>query len=98
MKRSIASLAGVFSTGRMVAEYTTTCYLPSAERHVKLSASNLASASALAKWRRTLVRGWPGGKVLAVEASGGDPLHVGSELVVKAKIQLGSLTPDDVQV
>src|SRR5262249_45058582 len=41
MKRSVASLAGVFNTGRMVAEYLTTCYLPSADRHRRLLAEGL---------------------------------------------------------
>src|SRR5439155_14026227 len=65
---------------------------------VKLSAENLQAAAGLAAWRRSLMRGWHGVKVGPVEASGGDPLHVGSELNVKAKIHLGALTPDDVQV
>jgi starch phosphorylase len=98
MKRSIATLAPVFNTGRMVAEYTTTCYLPSARRHRKLSADNLKAGRELAAWRRGLARNWPQVRVADVQAVGADPLHVGGSLVVKAKVQLGHLSPDDVQV
>ena len=33
-----------------------------------------------------------------MEANGADPLHVGKDLEVKARVQLGNLAPDDVQV
>jgi starch phosphorylase len=98
MKRSIASLSPVFSTGRMVAEYTTRAYLPSGGRFVKLTVDDLQAAGALAGWRRGLGKGWPQVKVAQVQAAGGDPMHVGSELVVQALVQLGNLSPQDVQV
>src|SRR5207253_2016702 len=44
MKRSIASLTPVYSTGRMVAEYMKACYYPSAQRYLKLSGDNLKLA------------------------------------------------------
>jgi starch phosphorylase len=98
MKRSISSLAPVFSTARMLAEYTAKSYLPCARRFVKLSADNLAAARSLAGWRQSVVRGWPQVRIAGVEATGVDPMHVGSELAVKARVQLGALKPDDVQV
>ncbi|MGL4554671.1 MAG: alpha-glucan family phosphorylase, partial [Gemmataceae bacterium] len=98
MKRAIASLAPVYSTGRMVAEYATTAYFPSAERWAKLTAGGLAKAKALAAWRAGLRRGWGGVKVASVEAEGADPMHVGGTLKVRAKVLLGPLTPADVLV
>jgi glycogen phosphorylase len=98
MKRSIASLCPVFNTGRMVAEYTTLCYLPSAQRYLRLIAGGLERARALAGWRRALARGWGQVRVVGVEANGADPMHVGGELRVQARVQLGPLSPDDVQV
>jgi starch phosphorylase len=98
MKRAIGSLSPVFNTGRMVAEYTTTCYLPSASRHLRLAADNLARARQLAGWRHGLARGWGQVRVVHVEADGADPMHVGAELRVKARVHLGGLSPDDVQV
>src|SRR6185312_2296650 len=65
---------------------------------VKLSGDNLRAAGALAGWRRGLGKGWSQVKVAQVQAAGGDPMHVGSELSVEALVQLGSLSPGDVQV
>lgn len=98
MKRSIASLAQVYNTGRMVAEYTTVAYLPSAERYGKLAGSGLKGAAELAAWRRGLGQGWPQVRVVRVDATGGDPMHVGSDLTVQAQVHLGPLSPRDVQV
>jgi starch phosphorylase len=98
MKRSIATLAPVFNTGRMVAEYTILSYLPSAARFTKLSADGLAAAKTLAGWRRDLALGWPQVRVLGVEGAGPEGLHVGGNLAVTAQVQLGKLSPDDVQV
>jgi starch phosphorylase len=98
MKRSMSTLSPVFSTGRMVAEYLTTCYLPSARRFLELTGDNLRRAHALADWRRGLVRNWSQVRVEGVEANGADPMHVGNELEVKVRVNLGSFSPDDVEV
>src|SRR5262249_55918781 len=52
----------------------------------------------LARWRKGLSHGWPQVRVEGVEARGVDPMHVGAELEVKARVNLGSLSPDDVEV
>ena len=98
MKRSIATLCPVFNTGRMVAEYMTRCYGPSAERFLRLTAEKLARASSLAKWRGSLQRGWGDVKVESVETQGADPMHVGGALNVKARVRLGKFRPEDVEV
>jgi starch phosphorylase len=98
MKRSMSTLCPVFNTGRMLAEYMTTCYLPSAQRFLRLTADNLGRAHALADWRRGLVRGWGQVRIEGVEAHGADPMHVGGELQVQARINLGRFSPDDVEV
>ncbi len=98
MKRSISSLTPVFNTGRMVTEYTSKCYLGSSRRYGKLSAGHLEAARDLAVWRKSLARGWPQVRVGGVEAVGADPMHVGGELNVQARVNLGPLSPDDVQV
>jgi starch phosphorylase len=98
MKQSIASLCPVYSTSRMVAEYTRVAYLPSGQRFFTLSANHLGKARALSEWRRRLVQGWSAVRVTQVEAQAQDPLHVGNELHVKARVHLGNLTPQDVQV
>lgn len=98
MKRSMNSLTAAFNTNRMVQEYLEKCYIPSAERHVHLTAENLKRARQLAAWRKALGQNWAHVKIEAVEAHGLDPMHVGGKLEVKARVQLGALSPEDVQV
>ena len=98
MKHSITTLAPVFNTGRMVSEYTTRCYLPSAQRYLRLTGDNLKHAAALAAWRRDLARGWSRVKVVGVDASGADPMHVGTDLKVNVRVDLGAFRPEDVEV
>jgi starch phosphorylase len=98
MKRSMRTICPVFNTIRMVQEYTERSYWPSAQRYRVLTADHLKKATDLAHWRRGLLRGWAQVRVEAVEADGADPMHVGGQLVVKARVNLGSFTPNDVEV
>src|SRR5437879_793626 len=88
MKRAISTVCPFFNTNRMVQEYVEKCYWPSAERFALLGADGLKKARLLAQWRRDMTRGWPQVRVETVEASGADPMHVGSQLEVKARVQL----------
>jgi starch phosphorylase len=98
MKRSISSICPFFNTNRMVQEYVEKCYWPSAQRYGMLSADGLKKAAQLAQWRRRLAQAWQGVRVEAVEAHGADPMTVGSQLDVRARVLLGGLSPDDVEV
>jgi starch phosphorylase len=99
MKQSMSTVCPVFNTNRMVQEYIEKCYWPSAQRHDALSAENLRKASELAQWRKRVLQGWPQVRVETVESKAPvDPVHVGSALDVKARVNLGSFSPNDVEV
>lgn len=98
MKQSIATISPVFNTNRMVEQYARRCYVPSSARFGTLSTGNLRRAADLAQWRRRLQRDWPQVRVEQVETTGADPMTVGAQLEVRARVNLGSLAPDDVQV
>jgi starch phosphorylase len=98
MKRSISTVAPVFNTSRMVQEYTEKCYSPSAERFRQLTRDGLKGAGELARWRQAVAQAWGNVRVEQVETNAADPMHVGNELEVKARVHLGSLTPQDVEV
>jgi glycogen phosphorylase len=98
MKRAMGTVCPVFNTNRMVQEYMEKCYAPSADRFERLTQEKLKRAAALADWRRRLAREWSQVKVEQVDASGADPMHVGNQLEVNARISLGNLKPDDVEV
>jgi starch phosphorylase len=98
MKRSMSTVCPVFNTSRMVQEYMEKCYGPSATRYDRLSRDNLKQAASLARYRRGLQSGWQQVRVETVEAKGTDPMHVGGQIEVNARVNLGGLAPDDVQV
>jgi starch phosphorylase len=98
MKRSISSICPFFNTNRMVQEYVEKCYWPSAQRFAMLTADGLKKAAQLAQWRRRLAQAWSSVRVEAVEGRGADPMSVGGQLEVTARVQLGGLSPDDVEV
>jgi starch phosphorylase len=98
MKRSMATCCPVFNTNRMVQEYAEKCYVPSAERFDRLTGEGLKKAASLAQWRRQLERDWPQVRIEDVEAKGAETMTVGSQLDVQAHVNLGGLSPDDVQV
>jgi starch phosphorylase len=98
MKRSISTVSPVFNTSRMVQEYMEKCYGPSAERFLRLTREDLAGARELARWRQAVAQSWQGVRVEQVESNGADPLHVGGRLEVNARVHLGSLQPQDVEV
>jgi starch phosphorylase len=98
MKRAIVSLAPTYSTGRMVAEYASRIYLPSAERWTTLAENGQKRAKALAQWRQKLRHGWSAVQVKEVVAQGAASMQVGDVLRVQAKVALGALTPQDVLV
>jgi glycogen phosphorylase len=98
MKRSIATNVAAFNTNRMVSDYARISYLPSNRREKLLSAGDFAGAKELAQWRVRIRNGWSAVRVEDVDAPPTVALHVGDELPVKARISLGSLSPDDVDV
>jgi starch phosphorylase len=98
MKQSIGTCCPVFNTNRMVQEYVEKCYWPSAQRHVALAGDRLQRAQDLAQWRRRLGQSWTQVRIEAVEAKGNDPMQVGGQLEVKARVNLGNFSPDDVEV
>ena len=98
MKRCISSLVPVFNTNRMVEEYLEQCYVPSHRRYSALAANGLKAAAGLAGWRLKLAQAWPGVKVEGIDAPHGQMLRVGGEFPIQVHVNLGGLSPDEVDV
>ncbi len=98
MKRSLKTLAPVFNTNRMLQEYMETSYWPSNVRFQQLLEDNTKAGRDLAAWRKVVERKWPHIRVDGVEAKGADGASVGQNLEVQARVNLGGLTPEDVEV
>ena len=98
MKQSMQMGTSFFNTHRMVGEYVEKCYWPSERRYDNLLQSQLQRAQGLAQWRRRLRKEWPQLRIEAVDPPSVDFVKVDGELLVKAKVTLGGLTPQDVAV
>ncbi len=97
MKSSMRKLGPVFSTNRMVKEYTERFYMRAHDNWDKLSANNFQRARDLVEWKQSVEAVWNQVEIADahIESSGAE---VGVALKVQASIRLGSLRPDDVVV
>jgi starch phosphorylase len=98
MKRSMETVAPVFNTSRMVAEYYRRAYHPAATRYRDLTADSSARGRELSLWLKDVQSKWDEVRVEGTEAASSDGLAVGRELTVRAAVKLASLTPKDVTV
>jgi glycogen phosphorylase len=98
MKRSIMTNVPVFNTNRMVEQYAELCYVPSFHRHQKLAADNFKEAGVLAKWRRKMFENWDRIRVTDLTGPQSDLVRVGTEMSVSATVELGNLSPNDLEV
>ena len=98
MKSSLQSLCPVFSTDRMVQEYTERSYLPSYDQWSRLVADDLALALDLARWKETLFKLWPQIRIEQADAQVTDAVAVGSSIPITARVSLGEIAVDDVSV
>jgi starch phosphorylase len=98
VRHTLRSLGPSVLASRMLRDYVHGLYIPAAVTSRSLAANKYADARALAEWRARVVKAWPAVSVLHVEAAGGDMPVIGDRIGVRAIIDLGSLTPDDVEV
>jgi len=98
MKASMQSLCPVFSTDRMVQEYTEHSYNPSYEQWSRLVDDDLSLAIDLASWKEKIFAAWPQVRIDKVDAQVSDAVAVGSLLPISARIVLGEIPADEVAV
>ena len=97
VKASLRSLGPQVVASRMVRDYVEQLYEPTAEQSDKLEAGTYEKARSLASWKARVAKGWSGVRVESVDS--GDPhSELGSTRTVEVKVELGTLTPDDVAV
>ncbi|MGQ9838273.1 MAG: alpha-glucan family phosphorylase [Cyanobacteriota bacterium] len=112
MKQAIRLNAPLFSTQRMVQEYTERAYIPLSGYFDRMRSENFESARRFVRWRNHLQENWYGIQVLGVqiekqekqeESAAAFSVQLGREtvmarapLTVTAEVRLGSLQPQDV--
>ncbi len=99
VRHTLQTLGPKVLASRMVRDYVHQLYAPAAKASRSLAEQDFSPARGLAAWRSRVVASWPGVRVLHVEGGGvGDAPAVGSVLSVRAIVDLGGLSPEDVVV
>lgn len=98
MKASMRTCVPKFSANRMVREYTERLYLPSVDRWDQLRADTFDAVRSLTAWKSTIQSRWKEIKIESFASTNGNERVAGSELMVTARVRLGSISPDDVSV
>lgn len=98
MKDAIRLNCPFFNTARMVSEYALQAYFPASDRYHTLTANQYVPAKELAHWKKNLVERWFNIKIEDIDISVPTEIQVNQTIAVKARINLATLTPDDVQV
>jgi len=98
MKASIETLCPVFSTERMVQEYTDRFYLPSFEQWKDFYDGEQALARDFALWKEKMRGLWHMVRVEGIEASTSGEIPVKSRIQVQARIGVGEIPLDELSV
>jgi starch phosphorylase len=98
MKDAIRLNCPHFNTARMLSEYATRGYFPSSDRYYTMIDNEYAPAKELAHWQTSLFEHWYDMRIEDIKISELGDVQVGQVISVKARINLGTLSPKDVQV
>ncbi len=98
VRHTLMTLGPKVLATRMVRDYVRELYAPAAASASQLAADGYRDARALALWRSSVLRAWPGVRVLHVESEvHGDP-QLGGLLHLRTEVALNGLQPADVDV
>ncbi|BBC32863.1 Alpha-1,4 glucan phosphorylase [Streptomyces graminofaciens] len=97
VRQTLTHLGPKVLAGRMVREYVERLYAPAARAHRSLTPD---VARALAGWKSRVRSAWPGVTVDHVETSAAptSTAELGATLMLRVRVGLGDLAPDDVEV
>jgi starch phosphorylase len=99
VRHTLQSLGPKVLASRMVRDYVVQLYSPAAASAQTMAADGFAGARDLAAWTARVRAAWPRVHVSHVESGGvADAPELGQQLELRAVVDLGDLTPDDVVV
>jgi starch phosphorylase len=96
MKKSMMAIIPYFNTNRMVKAYFETFYLPCHRFWEKLSADHMKRAKELAGWKESIRGTWKTMKIMDIQADDQEIQKAGTRLKVRARINPGGISPDEV--
>jgi glycogen phosphorylase len=98
VKESIKTICPVFSTIRVLRDYSERMYQPALQRARRLGENQFAIARNLAAWKQTLAQQWHQVRITEVQAEPREVFKVGDQLRLVTKVHLGTVDPKDVAV
>ncbi|MBD2302669.1 MULTISPECIES: alpha-glucan family phosphorylase [Nostocales] len=98
MKDAIRLNCPFFNTARMVRDYAQKAYFHASDRYHTLVDDNYAPAKELAAWKAKLSDHWFNIRIKDIDVSVGSDIKVEQKVAVKAKVDLATLSNDDIQV
>jgi starch phosphorylase len=93
VRRSMAQLAPIYSSGRMARDYVEQYYLAGAAELRRRAGDASAPARAMRQWELRLQRHWPDVRITAPTISRG-----GDDWLFSVTVELGQIAPEDVAV
>lgn len=101
MKESIKSLLYLYSTHRMVQDYTQKMYIPSMERLERVNSTNYELVKNLSDWKLSIEHNWPQIQIIADKTMNQlkeQNSVSGEEINFTTTLNLGSITPPSIRV
>jgi starch phosphorylase len=99
IRHTLATLSPALSADRMVKEYVQRLYMPAAANERAMGVNGYEPARELSAWKARVMAAWPQVHVTHVESGGVDSVpQVGDDLHVRATVELGELSAEDVRV
>jgi len=98
MKDAIRLNCPYFNTARMLADYATHAYFPTSNSYAAMRVNSYAPARTLAQWKQRIFEHWYDIKILDIDVSTDNDIQVNQVVAVKARLNLGALTDQDIQV
>lgn len=98
MKHSIKTIAPVFNTNRMVAEYINKFYVPAARRGIAFRSNSYEQGERVSRSKKLLSEHWDQVKFVLIETNAAPQMYAGQKLEVQVDMGLGQLDPGSVAV
>lgn len=96
MKESVKHIAPFFNTNRMVKEYYEKFYVPA--NNYGLVLAEAGKVQAVADWRKQIADNWYRVSITDATQAPTEAILMGDKVNFKARVSLGNLKPEEVQV
>ena len=99
MKACMQTVGPMFNTNRMIEDYTRKFYVPSMELTEKMKANDYELAKKKTEWQSNIERNWSKVSIISADDNvNNKSIRVGSTMIIRAKVNLAGIAPEDVFV